>query len=118
MVFLFGLVNAGVLLGGYDTGTWAVLLGALLGRPVGILLGVGAALAVGLRLPRRVGWRDLTVIALASSSGFTLALFFASGLLPVGAVLQQVKFGALATVAGAILALGVARILRVGRFAR
>jgi NhaA family Na+:H+ antiporter len=117
VLFLFGLVNAGVIVGGYDTGTWAVLAASLVGRPLGILAAVGVALAAGLHLPRRFGWRQLVVVALATSSGFTLALFVASGLLPVGAVLQQIKLGALSTVAGAIVTVGVARMLRVGRFA-
>ncbi len=116
VVFLFGLVNVGVILHGYDTGTWAVLIAALVGRPLGILAGVGLGLLVGLHLPKRLGWRELVVIALATSSGFTFAVFFATGILPVGAVLTQIKFGALLTGVGAILALGVAWALRVGRF--
>jgi NhaA family Na+:H+ antiporter len=118
VVFLFGLVNAGVILRDYDTGTWAMLSAALIGRPLGILGAVALALAVGLHLPRRVGWRELLVVACATSSGFTVALFFATGFLPLGAVLQQIKLGALATAAGAFLALAVARQLHVGRFAR
>lgn len=116
VVFLFAFVNAGVLLRGYDTGTWAVLAAALIGRPLGILAAVAIALAAGLHLPRHLGWRELVVIALATTSGFTLALFFASGLLPIGGVLQQVKIGALATVAGAPVAFGVAWLLGIGRF--
>jgi len=115
-LFLFGLVNGGVLLRGYDTGTWAVLSAALIGRPLGIVLAVGLALAAGFHLPRRIGWRDLVIVACATSSGFTLALFFAGAFLPLGAVLQQIKFGALATAAGALVALGAARLLNVGRF--
>ena len=118
ILFLFGLVNAGVLIRGFDTGTWAVLAAALVGRPLGILAAIGVALAAGFHLPRRIGWRELIVIACATSSGFTLALFFASGLLPVGAVLQQIKFGALLTALGAPMTLLAARWLRVGRFAR
>jgi Na+:H+ antiporter, NhaA family len=118
VVFLFGLVNAGVLLRGYDTGTWAVLYAALLGRPIGILAAVGVAVAAGLHLPRRIGWRQLVVIACAASSGFTFALFFASGLLPVGSVLQQIKVGALATAIGAPATVLAARLLGFGRFAR
>jgi NhaA family Na+:H+ antiporter len=117
VLFLFGLVNAGVILAGYDTGTWAIVLAALVGRPLGILAAIGVAVAAGLHLPQRLGWRELVVVAVATSSGFTLALFFASGVLPVGAVLQQITLGALATVAGAILSVAVARVLRVGRFA-
>ena len=117
-MFLFALVNAGVLLRGYDTGTWAILIAALVGRPLGILGAVGLALAAGLHLPRSIGWRQLLVIAIATSSGFTFALFFASELLPIGAVLQQITLGALATIAGAPIALGAAWVLGVGRFGR
>jgi NhaA family Na+:H+ antiporter len=118
VAFAFGLVNAGVLFSAYDTGTWALLLAALVGRPFGILAGAGLARAGGLALPLHVGWRELVVIALATSSGFTFALFAASSLLPVGAVLQQVKVGALTTVAGAAAAALAAWLLRVGRFRR
>lgn len=118
ILFLFGLVNAGVILRGYDTGTWAVLAAALVGRPVGIMAAVGVALVAGLHLPGRMRWRDLLVVALATSSGFTFALFFATGLIPIGPMLSQIKLGALATVVGALLTLGAARLLRVGRFRR
>src|SRR5688572_2161634 len=57
VLFFFGLVNAGVLLRGYDVGTWAVLTAALAGRPVGILAGIAFALAIGLRLPAHLHWR-------------------------------------------------------------
>jgi Na+:H+ antiporter, NhaA family len=117
VLFLFGMVNAGVILNGYDTGTWAVLLASMVGRPLGIVVAVALAVAAGLHLPRRFGWREVIVVALATSSGFTLSLFLATGVLPVGAVLQQVKLGALLTAAGAIVAVAVARLVRVGRFA-
>jgi NhaA family Na+:H+ antiporter len=118
MLFVFGLVNAGVLLRGYGTGTWALLSAALVGRPTGILIGVAVALALGLKLPARVGWRQLLVVAFATSSGFTFALFFATGLFPIGPVLAEIKIGALSTVAGAALAFAAARALHVGRYAR
>jgi NhaA family Na+:H+ antiporter len=117
VLFLFGLVNAGVMLRGYDTGTWAVLAAGLIGRPAGILIAIALALAAGFHLPRRIGWRELAIIAFATSSGFTFALFAATSLLPTGAVLAQIKVGALATVAGAVATYGLARLLRVGRFA-
>lgn len=117
-LFLFGLVNGGVMLRGYDTGTWALLLAALVGRPLGILAAVGIAVAAGLHLPRGVRWRQLVVAAFALSSGFTFALFFASGILSTGPILMQLTMGALMTAAGSLLAFGAARALRVGRFAR
>jgi hypothetical protein len=73
---------------------------------------------LGLRLPVNIRWRELFVIALATSSGFTFALFAATTLLPLGAVLTQIKVGALGTIAGAAAAYAVARLLHVGRFAR
>ena len=118
VLFFFGLVNAGVIVRGYDTGTWAMLAAALVGRPLGILAAIALAVAAGLHLPRRVGWRELIVIAIATSSGFTFALFMATGLLPIGPLLSQIKLGALSTVAAAVMAVGAARLLHVGRFAR
>ena len=118
VLFFFGLVNGGVILKGYDTGTWGLMLAALVGRPLGILAAVGLAVIAGWHLPRRNGWRQLAVAAFAASSGFTFALFFASGILSTGPVLAQLTIGALATAAGSLLALGIARLLRVGRFSR
>jgi NhaA family Na+:H+ antiporter len=117
VLFLFGLANAGVILRGYDTATWAMLAAALVGRPAGMLAAVALACAAGLHLPRSIRWRDLWVIAFATSAGFTIALFLASAMLAPGAMLQQVKVGALATVAGALIAFCAARVLAVGRFA-
>ena len=118
ILFLFGLVNGGVLFRGYDTGTWALLLGALVGRPLGILTAVGVAVAAGWHLPRGLGWRQLVVAAMACSSGFTFALFFATGILSTGPLLAQLTIGALGTAAGSLLTIGAARLFRVGRFAR
>ena len=118
ILFAFALVNAGIMLRGYGTGTWAVAAAALVGRPAGILIAVAVATFFGLQLPRRIGWRGLLVIALATSSGFTFALFFATGLIPVGPVLAEIKLGSLLSVAAAGGTLAAARLLRVGRFAR
>jgi Na+:H+ antiporter, NhaA family len=117
VALLFGLVNGGVLMRGFGSGTWAVLAAALVGRPAGILAAIGLAVAAGLHLPRRVGWREIVVIAFAASSGFTFALFFAAAVVPIGPTLMETKVGALATVAGTVFAFAAARLLRVGRFA-
>ena len=118
ILFLFGLVNGGVILRGYDTGTWALLLAALAGRPLGIVAAVLVASAAGLKLPGRLGWRQLVVTAFAASSGFTFALFFATAVLSTGPMLAQLTLGALGTSAGVLLAVASAWLLRVGRFAR
>jgi NhaA family Na+:H+ antiporter len=118
ILFFFGLVNAGVFLDGYDTGTWALLTAALVGRPVGMLAAIGAAIVVGLHLPPRVGWRHTLVATLATSSGFAFAMFYASGLLPAGPVREQIMIGALATIAGALVTVAAAWALGVGRYTR
>jgi NhaA family Na+:H+ antiporter len=117
VLFGFALVNAGVMMRGVGTGTKAVAIAALAGKPLGMLAAIGVATAFGLRLPRRVGWRELVVIAFTSSIGFTYALFFATAAIPPGPVLVELKLGALLTVGGAVLAMAAAAVLRVGRFA-
>lgn len=118
VLFLFGLVNGGVLIQGDGTGTWSVLVAALIGKPIGILAAVAVAVAAGLHLPHRVSWRDVTVVAITASTGFTFSLFLAAAAFPLGPVLIEVKMGALLTIAGAALAIGTAAWLRVGRFGR
>lgn len=117
-LLLFGLVNAGVMLDGYGNGTWATLLASYGGRTIGILAGIAAAVALGLHLPAHLRWRELTVVALAAASGFTFSLFFATAIFPAGPLLAELKLGALLTGAGAIAAVGAARLLHVGRFSR
>ncbi|HEX2462848.1 MAG TPA: Na+/H+ antiporter NhaA [Vicinamibacterales bacterium] len=116
VLFLFGLVNAGVLLNGYDTGTWALRAAALVGKPLGILAAVGLALTFGLHLPTRFHWRDLVVVALATSGVFTFGLFFATAVFPMGPVLTQLKMGAVLSGVGVPLAFAAARLLHTGRF--
>lgn len=117
VLLLFGLVNGGVLMRGFGDGTWAVLMAALVGRPVGIAPGTSLGLAAGLHLPPRVAWRDIVVVAIIASTSFTFGLFFASAIFPVGSLLIQTRMGAMVTLAGAVIAFGAARALHVGRFA-
>jgi Na+:H+ antiporter, NhaA family len=116
VLLFFGLVNGGVVLAGEMPGAWAVLTAALIGRPIGILVSVALAIAAGLRLPAYLRWRELIVVSLAASAGFTFALFFASSVMPPGPLLGELKLGALATAVGALVALAAARLLHVGRF--
>lgn len=115
-LFLFGLANGGVMVKQIDTGTWAVLLAAVIGRPLGVLAAVALAIPAGLKLPAHLTWKDLAVIALATTCGFTFSLFLAAAALPIGAVAQQVTLGALLTAVGAPLTVAAAWTLGVGRF--
>ena len=42
-MFFFGLVNAGVPLGALEAGAWGLPVAALIGKPLGVLVGAGAA---------------------------------------------------------------------------
>ena len=118
VVLLYGLVNGGVVIAGEMPGAWAVLIAALVGRPLGILCSIALGMAAGLRLPVRLHWRELVVVSLAASGGFTFALFSAATLIPAGPLLNELKLGALSTAGSAVLALAAARLLHVGRFSR
>ena len=116
-LFFFGLVNAGVSLQALEQGTWGLPLAMIVGRPIGIVLGAGVALVGGLHLPQHVGWRELVVVGFTVAIGFTVGLFFGAALLPPGQLRAETSMGVLMTLAGAPLAIGAARLLRVGRFA-
>lgn len=116
ILFLFGLVNAGVPLSSVGFGTWVVLAALIGGKPLGILLFTGGAAWVGLHRPSGITWRDMLVVGLAAAIGFTVSLFFATAAFPSGHLLQETKMGALLSFSAAGLAVVVARVLKVGRF--
>lgn len=117
-LFLFGLVNGGVIVHAVETGAWAVPVAVLSAKPFGMLAAVALALAAGFHLPHRVGARDLVVASMIPASGFTIGLFMASALLAPGQLLATTKMGMLLSVVAGPLAVLLARLLRVGRFAR
>jgi NhaA family Na+:H+ antiporter len=105
-------------MGALEAGTWGLPLAVLAGKPVGLLAGAGVALALGLHLPHGMGWRELIVSGLIAAMGLTVGLFFSAAILPPGQLRAEISMGVLLSLAGAPLALVVARLLRVGRFAR
>jgi len=117
-LFFFGLVNAGVSFHELEPGTWGLPIAVLAGRPIGTLLAVGIALAAGLHLPHKVAWRELIVVALTASIGFSVGLFMCTALLAPGELRAETSMGVLLTLAGAPLAFIVAKLLGVGRFGR
>lgn len=118
VLFLFGLVNAGVPVGSVGAGTWIVLVALIAGKPLGIVLATLAGRPFGARLPAAIGPRDLLVVGCAAGIGFTVALFFCTAAFAAGDLLDQTKMGALLSVAAAPLATIAALALGVGRFAR
>jgi NhaA family Na+:H+ antiporter len=116
---LFALANAGVALGsvrldGDGRGAFlGVLLGLVLGKPIGV---VGFAwLAVRIRvaaLPAGVRWPGVLVVGLVAGIGFTMALFIASLAFPAGALVEVSKLGILAaSVVAGVIAMIAGRLL-------
>ena len=114
VLLLFGFANAGVPFEEIGPGTWFVLAGLLLGKPIGILLFSGLARLIGGHLPPGLHVRDLVVVGLVAAIGFTVSLFFATAAFPAGAALAQTKMGALLSFAAAPLAIVAARLLGTG----
>jgi Na+:H+ antiporter, NhaA family len=118
ILFMFGVVNAGVPLRGLEAGSWAVPIATLAGRPLGIVVATELAVAAGLKRITGVGWRELLVLGCTTSVGLTVALFFATAAMPIGPLLLETKMGALLTVTGVGLAFGLASLMRVGRYGK
>ena len=107
---IFALANAGVSLGQIHFGGepkrvfLGVVLGLLLGKPIGVL---GFSwLAVRLRaarLPDGVAWPGMLVLGLLAGTGFTMSLFMSGLALPPGPLTEMAKAGILAASALAVL---------------
>ena len=111
-LLLFGFANAGVPFEEIGPGTYYVLAALLLGKPIGIVLSSIGARPLGARLPPGFDLRDLLVVGVAASVGFTVALFFATASFPPGPALSETKMGALLSFAAAPLTLVVAALVR------
>jgi NhaA family Na+:H+ antiporter len=115
VLFLFGFANAGVPFAEIGPGTYYVLAGLLLGKPIGILLFSSSARLVGAHLPPGLRLADLLVVGIVASIGFTVSLFFATAAFPGGSALAETKMGALLSFAAAPIAILVARLSPVRR---
>jgi NhaA family Na+:H+ antiporter len=115
VLLLFGFANSGVPFAQIGPGTYYVLVALLLGKPVGILFFSGMARLVGARLPPGLSIRDLLVVGVAASIGFTVSLFFATAAFPEGTALAETKMGALLSFVAAPLAFGVSWIISRAR---
>lgn len=80
---LFAFLNAGIVLSGASIAVaWAselsgaIMLGLLLGKPAGIVLGIWLGVLGGIaRLPKDLTWRHMLGIGLLGGIGFTMSLF-------------------------------------------
>jgi NhaA family Na+:H+ antiporter len=117
---LFALANAGVSLSGLGVGAQAhaavatgIVLGLLVGKPVGILLISWTTIRLGwCTLPSDIGWRGMMLIAVLGAIGFTMSIFIAALAFADESMLATAKLAVLiASGIAAILALGLGKYL-------
>ncbi|WP_428929022.1 Na+/H+ antiporter NhaA [Marinibacterium sp. SX1] len=112
ILFLFGLMNAGVEFSAVGGATVLVLAGLLIGKPIGIwLMGSLAANTLRLGLPDGMKTTDLFVVGCVAAIGFTVSLFVASVAFPAGPVQDAAKMGALLSFAAAAMSFAAGRAL-------
>ncbi|MEV1291910.1 Na+/H+ antiporter NhaA [Pseudonocardia sp. NPDC049635] len=109
IVPLFVLANAGVLLNAQTLSaaassllTWGIILGLVVGKPIGVAAGTWVVLRTGLgRVPDTLRWGQLLGGSALSGIGFTVALFVTELALDDELLIAEAKIGILA---GSILA--------------
>lgn len=104
ILFLFGLTRGGIDLMAFAPTTVTTLAALWLGRPLGMLvLGLGLAAALSLRLPPGVSLRDILRIAVILAMGFTIPVLSLQSALPGGAMQEAARLGlALSLLAGPV----------------
>ncbi|MHB0956459.1 MAG: Na+/H+ antiporter NhaA [Pirellulaceae bacterium] len=115
---LFGLANAGVVLGNFGAPTALVLVGLIVGKPLGITLFTWIAEKIfKLEIPGGMSYRHVFTLGIVAGIGFTVALFMSDAAFPAGQfsedVRDAVKMGALISLAAAVVAFVVARGLGI-----
>jgi len=111
----FGFANAGVEMSSLATGTWLVLAGLLIGKPVGITaLTLFAEKVLKLEKPAGMDYRHIVTLGMVAGIGFTVALFVSVAAFTVaGPIQDSVKMGALLSFAAAPIAIILAKVLGI-----
>ena len=113
----FGLGNAGVVMSSVDTGTYLVLVGLLVGKPVGVTLFTWIAELFGLEKPAGMGYKHVVTLGMIAGIGFTVALFVSTAAFKdPGPIQDSVKMGALLSFGAAPLSFLLAKLLGVKPF--
>ncbi|MCY4261104.1 MAG: Na+/H+ antiporter NhaA [Rhodobacteraceae bacterium] len=116
ILFLFGFANAGVEISSIGAPTVLVLLGLLVGKPIGIMLfGWLGAVPLGFGIPKGMRMIDIAIIGLVAAIGFTVSLFIASVAFESGPVQDAAKMGALLSLSAAVVAIGLSRFVSVSK---
>jgi NhaA family Na+:H+ antiporter len=86
-----------------------IIAGLVVGKPLGILLVVGALVATGLaQLPENTGWRHMIGVSCLAGIGFTMSLFIGSLAFASTETLNDVRAGVMAaSVVATVIGLAV-----------
>ncbi len=79
--------------------TWGVVIGLVVGKPVGLVAATWIAVRLGAGRPSGVTWQGIWAIGLVAGIGFTVALFVADLAFADAELLKQSKIGILAAFA-------------------
>ncbi|MBA3908991.1 MAG: sodium:proton antiporter [Rhodobacter sp.] len=94
VLFLFGLTRGGVELSAFAPTTVTTLASLWIGRPLGMLvIGLGLAAALGLRVPAGITLRDILAITGIMAMGFTVPVLALDTALPGGAMQEAARLG-------------------------
>ncbi|MEE2680585.1 MAG: Na+/H+ antiporter NhaA [Actinomycetota bacterium] len=117
---IFALANAGIELSSDTIAdaaasnvTLGILLGLVVGKPVGITLFTWVATRFGFALPDDVNWAQFTGMGLAAGIGFTVSIFVAGLAFEDHAITDLAKIGIL--MASLIAAVAALLLLRYGK---
>jgi NhaA family Na+:H+ antiporter len=119
IVPVFALANAGVTFTSAGIGdaassavTWGIVVGLVLGKPLGIVGGAWLAQRARLaRLPDGVGWRQLAGVAAFGGIGFTVSIFITGLAFDAPATIDEAK---VAILVATVLAAGLGALLLRG----
>jgi NhaA family Na+:H+ antiporter len=114
-LFFFAFTNAGVELASIGPMTWLILGSLVIGKTVGVT-GLGwLGVRLGFPLPDGMSLRDLVMAGFVAALGLTVALFVAGAAFTDPTLLGQAKMGALFSGFVGLVAIGLARMLGMGR---
>jgi Na+:H+ antiporter, NhaA family len=106
---LFAFANAGLPLSGFSmdsitqTLPLGVIMGLVVGKPIGVLLPVVVLVAIGFaKLPEQANWRYMIGVSCLAGIGFTMSLFIGSLAFTSTELQAQVRIG---VVAGSLLSI-------------
>ena len=118
IVPIFALANAGIVLTGEKVSaatssnvTIGIILGLVIGKPLGITLFAWVATKVGFELPPGINWAQFIGMGLAAGIGFTVSIFVGGLAFETAAITDLAKIGIL--IASAVAAVAALIVLYV-----